>query len=256
VGVAPNKFLAKVASDLEKPDGLVVVPPGGEAAFMAPLPVRRIWGIGRVSEKRLADMGIETVGQLLAYPPETLRGAFGSEAEGLLDLARGIDDRPVDPGGDQKSIGAEVTFPEDIADESELIRVLDGLVDRVGRELREAEMRARTVRIKARYPDFTTVTRARTLPQSIASTRKIADVARELLGERLGRAGRPLRLLGVSVAGLEREGRGGVQAELFGDGGDQRRERLERTIDGIREEFGDYSVRPGDQLDAPAEDAE
>jgi DNA polymerase-4 len=254
VGVAPNKFLAKVASDLEKPDGLVVVPPGGEEAFMTPLPVRRIWGIGRVSEKRLADMGIEKVSDLLAYPPATLEGIFGSDAEGLLELARGRDDRPVEPGGERQSIGAETTFSEDIGDGSELVRVLEGLVDRVGRELREAGMRARTVRIKARYPDFTTVTRARTLPGAIVSTRKIAEAARELLDERLGRRGRPLRLLGVAVGGLEREGQGPVQAELFADAGDERREKLERAIDGIRDDFGDGAVRPGSQVVPPAGD--
>jgi len=250
VGLAPNKFLAKVASDLDKPDGFVVVRPGEEAAFMAPLPVKRIWGIGRVSAKRLSDLGIETVSDLLRYPLATLEGLFGSNAGHFLDLARGIDDRAVEPGGDQKSIGAEITFAKDIADADELRRVLDGLVERVARELREEEMRARTVNIKARYPDFTTVTRAQTLSGATASTRKIRDTARDLLEIRLERGGRPLRLLGVSVSNLEREGQKYEQGELFSERADARREKLERTIDGIKQEYGDNSVRPGDQLKA------
>jgi DNA polymerase-4 len=250
-GLAPNKFLAKVASDLRKPDGFVVVHPGEEAAFMAPLPVSRIWGIGKVSVARLADVGIETVADLLRYPPETLRSLFGSSAEHFLQLARGIDDRPVEPGGEQKSISAETTFARDIADAAELRKVLNALCDRVASELREAGLRARTVNIKARYQDFTTVTRARTLPQGIASTRLIREAARELLEERLGRAARPLRLLGMSVSNLEKEGEGPKQALLFAEAADTRREKLERAIDGIKEEFGNGSVRPGDQVGAP-----
>ncbi len=248
VGLAPNKFLAKVASDLDKPDGFVIVRRGEEAAFMAPLPVTRIWGLGKVSAKRLADLGIETVSDLLRYPLATLKGLLGSNAERFMDLARGIDDRPVEPGGDQKSIGAEITFAEDIADAGELRRVLDGLVERVTHELREKDMCARTVSIKARYPDFTTVSRAQTVSKAISSTRKIRDTARELLETRLTRGGRALRLLGVSVSNLEREGQSCEQGELFAEAGDARREKLERAIDGIKEEYGDYSVRPGDQL--------
>jgi DNA polymerase-4 len=251
VGLAPNKFLAKVASDLEKPDGLVVVRHGEEADFMAPLPVSRIWGVGKVSGKRLAELGIDTVADLLRYPLETLEGLFGSGAEHLLELAVGRDDRPVEPEGEQKSIGAETTFAVDIADGDELRRVLDGLVERVARELREEGFRARTVHIKARYPDFTTVTRARTLSGGIASTRRVREAARELLETRLGRAGRALRLLGVSVSGLEREAGRAIQGELFEDPGQRRIEKLERAIDGIKEEFGDCSLRPGSQYDPP-----
>jgi DNA polymerase-4 len=254
VGLAANKFVAKVASDLEKPDGFVIVRPGEEADFLAPLPVSRIWGVGKVGEKRLAELGIDTVADLRRYPPETLEGFFGSGAEHLLALARGEDDRPVEPEGEQKSIGAETTFAEDIADGEQLRGVLDDLVDRVARELREEGFRARTVNIKARYPDFTTVTRARTLSRTIASTRRIRRAARELLEKRLERAGRPLRLLGVSVSNLEREGQGLEQGELFEEVGDGRREKLERAIDGIREEFGDYSVRPGSQVGPPEDD--
>jgi DNA polymerase-4 len=255
VGLAANKFLAKVASDLQKPDGFVVVRPGEEQAFLAPLPVGRIWGIGRVAAGRLAGLGIESIAELRRYPPEALQGIFGSGAEQVLALARGLDDRPVEPGGEAKSIGAETTFADDIGEEAELVRALEGLVHRVGRELREAGLRARTVTLKARYPDFTTVTRARTLPKAVASTRKIAEAARGLLEERLGRAGRPLRLLGVSLSGLEPEGGGAVQTELFDDGGEARVEKLERAIDGIREEYGDSSIVPGSQVGPPGEDA-
>jgi DNA polymerase IV len=254
VGLATNKFLAKVASDLEKPDGLVVVRPGEEAAFMAPLPVRRIWGIGKVSGQRLANMGIEKVTDLLKYPVAALESALGSGAEHLLQLARGIDDRAITTGRGQKSIGAETTFAQDIAAADELRRVLDGLVERVAGELRAAGLLARTVNIKARYPDFTTVTRARTLSGGIASTRQIRDTARELLETRLMRAGRPLRLLGVSLSNLEKERESLQQTELFADVGDARREQLERAIDGIKHDFGDASLMPGSQVEAQETD--
>ena len=251
VGVAPNKFLAKVASDLEKPDGLVVVRPGEEAAFLAPLDVSRIWGVGRVAGKKLAGLGVEKIGDLFRYPPESLESLLGSYAEHLLELARGIDDRPVEPDGEAKSIGAETTFPNDVGDAAELRRVLGGLVERVARELREAGFRARTVHVKARYPDFTTVTRARTLSGATASTKRIREVAGGLLEERLGRGGRPLRLLGISVSNLEREGEGAWQGELFEDRNERRAEQLDRAIDEIKERFGRDSVRPASQVDSP-----
>ncbi len=254
VGLAGNKFLAKVASDLEKPDGFVIVRHGEEAAFMAPLPVRRIWGVGKVSAKRLADVGIKRVADLLEYPVEALASLVGSGAEHLLELARGVDERPVETGGGQKSIGAERTFAADISDADELRSVLDGLVERVARELRAAGLVARTVNIKARYPDFATVTRARTLPRGFASTRQIRDAARELLRTRLNREERPLRLLGISLSNLEKEEGSLQQTELFEEAGDARRENLERAIDGIKEDFGDYSVMPGSQVEAQEAD--
>ncbi len=253
VGVAANKFLAKVASDLEKPDGLVVVRPGEEAGFLAPLEVSRIWGVGKVAGKKLAGIGIERVGDLFKYPPETLEHLLGSYAEHLLELARGMDDRAVEPGGEAKSIGAEITFPEDIADAAELRGHLGRLVERVARELREEGCRARTVNIKARYPDFTTVTRAQTLPRGLISTRRIREVACELLEERLGRCGRPLRLLGVSLSNLEKEGQGASQGELFEDEDEKRAEKLDRAIDEIKEQFGRDSVLPGSEVEPPEE---
>ncbi len=251
VGEAPNRFVAKVASGLEKPDGLVVVRSGEEAPFLAPLDVSRIWGVGKVAREKLAGLGIEKVGDLFKYPPETLEHLLGSYAGNLLELARGIDGRPVEPGGEAKSIGAETTFPNDIGDAGELRRQLGRLVERVAGELREEGCRARTVNIKARYPDFTTVTRAQTLPEAVASTRRIREVACELLEKRLDRRGRPLRLLGVSLSNLEREGQGARQAELFEDKDEKRAENLDRAIDQIKEQFGRDSVLPGSQLEEP-----
>jgi DNA polymerase IV len=249
VGLASNKFLAKVASDLEKPDGFVVVAPGTEAEFMAPLSIERIWGIGRVTAGGLRAMGIDTAASLLCYPAENLRGVLGSGAEAVLELARGIDRRSVETGCGHKSIGAETTFNEDLADAQELDRVLVGLTDRVAGQLRTADYLTRTVSIKARYADFTTCSRSRSLKAGISATRQILEIARRLLTERLGRGGRALRLLGVSLSNLQLQGQNPRQAEMFADEGDTKRETLDRTIDNIRQEFGNDSVRPGNQFD-------
>jgi DNA polymerase-4 len=162
VGVAANKFVAKVASDLRKPDGLVVVRPGREADFLAPLPVSRLWGVGRVTAAGLEAMGVTTIGQLAAVPVAYLEARFGSSGRGLHDLSRGLDDRPVEPFAPPKSMGAEETFGRDHRDSDRLAATLREQAERVARELRDGGYAARCVTLKLRFADFSTLTRRHT----------------------------------------------------------------------------------------------
>lgn len=237
VGAAANKFLAKLASDHGKPDGLVVIEPAHGRSFIAPLPVERLWGVGRVAAEHLRAAGIATIGDLAARGEESLVAAFGPHAAHLRALALGSDDRPVVPAHEAKSVGNELTFAEDIADAAQLREVCDGLADKVARRLRADDLRARTVVLKARYPDFTTVTRSLTLPAATAGGVEIRDAARELLEARLGRGGRPLRLLGVTAANLE-HGAPADQGVLFGEPARERDHRLDEVLDQVADRFG------------------
>jgi DNA polymerase IV len=253
VGVAPNKFLAKLASELEKPDGLVVIEQGEAATRLAELPVGRLWGVGEVTERDLATRGVRLVRDLLACPPAALAALIGTHADRLRELALGIDDRPVVPDAEAKSIGAETTFARDIADRRELRDILDELVERVGQRLRAAGLRARTVQLKARYPDFTTVTRAVTLPEATARGPELRDAARELLANRLAGRGRALRLLGVTLSGFDSAAP--RQPELFPDPAAKRTERVDELLDRLQERYGKAALRRGARRRPPPDGA-
>jgi len=243
VGVAPNKLLAKLASDLEKPDGLTVVPERDTAAWLAPLPVERLWGVGRRTAPRLRALGIATFGDLQRADPDRLRRALGPVAAVRLPaLARGEDDRPVVTDREAKSIGNEVTFAQDIGDPAELRSVLDALAEKVAWRLRRAGVTARVVQVKARFPDFTTVTRRAALPHPTDRTAELRDAARRLLAKRVDRRGRPLRLLGVTAQELAPAA---VQEELFPDPRDRRRGELDRVLDAARARFGEGRLTLG-----------
>ncbi len=215
VGVAPNKFLAKLASDLEKPDGFVVVPDRDVAAWLGPLPVGRLWGVGKVAEAALAGLGIRTVADLRTFPREALLARFGDHGRHLLELAAGRDDRPVVPVHEAKSIGNETTFAEDIADAEQLRDVLDELADKVARRLRAHGLRARTVTLKARYPDFATPTRALSLPEPTDRTVVIRGAARTLLASAWAAPAAPCACWGSRPRTWSAAG--GGQASLFAD---------------------------------------
>ncbi|MFO7652721.1 MAG: DNA polymerase IV [Candidatus Krumholzibacteriia bacterium] len=236
VGIAPNKFLAKVASDLEKPDGLVVIGPGEGAQKLAPLPLRRLWGVGPATARSLHELGLHTIGDLQRCPVELLKARLGDHAEHLHRLARGEDDRPVVPAHEARSIGNEITFAEDLHEEEALLDVLDHLAEKVGRRLRQHGLTARTVTLKARFPDFTTLTRSVTRSEPTDASVVIRAEARDLLLHRLGRAGRPLRLLGVTASQLAPAGAG--QAELFPDPQLIRQRRLDAVLDAAHHRFG------------------
>ncbi|MCP4572266.1 MAG: DNA polymerase IV [bacterium] len=236
VGLAPNKFLAKLASDLDKPDGFVVVPRDDVAGFLAPLEVTRLWGVGPATAKLLADMGIHKVADLLAHPRGALVDRWGDHARKLLELAVGRDERPVIPDHEAKSIGNETTFAVDVADQEHLEEILDHLADKVARRLRRHGLSARTVTLKARYTDFETHTRSATLPEATERTVVIRDAARDLLRRRLGRRGRPLRLVGVMTSNLT--GGTPAQGKLFADPEQEHQRTLDQVMDRVHERFG------------------
>lgn len=244
VGVAPNKFLAKLASDLEKPDGFVVFTAADARERLVGLPVSRLWGVGKVTARELAAQGIATIGDLLAAPRQDLRERFGEHMDRLLCLARGEDERPVIPVHEAQSVGNEVTFDNDIDDATRLMETVDHLAEKVAWRLRRHGLTARTVTVKARYPDFTTHTRSHTLPRATHSTTAIRVTARELLTRRLGRRGRPLRLLGVTASQLETEA-APIQGELFAEPRTCREQDLDRVLDAVNERFGKVMRRGG-----------
>lgn len=242
VGVASNMFVAKVASDLEKPDGLVIVPPGREAEFLGPLPVSRLWGVGKVTASDLEAMGIRTIGQLARVPPAHLTARFGQHGPDLLDLARGVDDRAVEPDAAPKSMGAEETFGQDTRDVELLRATLREQSERVARELRAEGYAGRTVTLKLRFADFSTITRAHTgdPTQDGLSVFRAVDA----LFSRVPLA-QAVRLIGVSVSGLGPAGAG--QLSLL-EPDAMRRERLARAVDRLASRFGDRTIQPASTM--------
>lgn len=201
VGAAGNKSAAKIASDLGKPDGLVVVPPGGERAFLAPLPVGRLWGVGPKSQERLRRFGVATIGQLAELDGRILAQLFGRWGEAMGELARGHDDRPVSDRGEVKQVSRETTFSSDVSDPALLHGELRELCEAVGERLQRRSLRGRTVTIKLRRHDFTTRTRQATLPVSVQEATDVFAAARRILDAELA-PGERLRLLGVGVSGF------------------------------------------------------
>jgi DNA polymerase-4 len=242
VGVAPNKFVAKIASDLDKPDGLVVVAAGGVGAFLDPLPVRRIWGIGKVAEGRLAALGVATVAELKALGGERLRQVLGDQAGRILALARGEDERPVVRDRETRSVSQETTFASDVGDAAVLIAVARDQTAQVAWRLRRHGLRARTVQVKLRNPEFVTRTRASTLADATDVTADLWSAARRLLERELGAGFVPLRLLGVGASEIHESDPG--QLDLF-DGAHERQRRLDTVSDRINERFGKGRIRRG-----------
>jgi len=250
LGVATSKLVAKLASEAAKPvptsqgvepgPGIVEVPPGGELAFLHPLPVAALWGVGPATRARLDRLGVSTIGELAELPPASLVGALGqAHGQHLHDLANGIDEREVEPDRELKSVGHEETFAHDLTDRDALLGVLVRQADAVASRLRARVMAARTVNIKVRYGDFTTLTRSVTTTQPVASGPAIADAARRLL-EQLDVA-RGVRLLGVSASGLVE---GGGQQLSLDDVGATSWEEASQAVDDVRRRFGEEAIGP------------
>jgi DNA polymerase-4 len=246
VGVAPNKFLAKIASDLEKPDGFVVVDPQRVQEFLDPLPVGRLWGVGRVTGRVFQQLGIRTIAHLRHMPVDVLRDHFGSQGDHLWELAHGIDDRRVVPEHEAKSISHEKTFPRDIEDREALHAWLLELSDQVACRLRRHRLRARTVQLKVRFDDFRTITRARTLPAPTDVTQEIGNAVAAMFAGRMPPRALRVRLLGVGVSGLCHAGK--TQLTLFSDQQQQRQSRLDAVADSIKQKFGAGSLQRGSGL--------
>jgi DNA polymerase IV len=251
VGIAPSKFLAKLASGLDKPDGFRVIQPDEIRAVLDPLPVSKIYGVGERTAKRLEALGVTTVAQLASRSREEVMREFGASGAWIHDLAHGMDPRRVNPRREEKSHGLERTFEKDISDREELRLFLLEFCEEVSHELRHRGLRGRTVTIKARYWNFKTVTRSKTLELPVNLGKRIYGVARELL-EKLPPG--PLRLLGVQLSGLS-DVRTPVQASLFGglepsaaEAADQKLERTTAALDKLRTRFGAGTVVPGSLL--------
>jgi DNA polymerase-4 len=201
-GVAPNKFLAKIASAWKKPDGLTVIAPERVESFLQKLPVDALWGVGPVTAARLRERGIERLVDVRAADEQLLREAVGSWSEWLRNLANGIDDREVEPHHEPKSSGSENTYSQDLTDINEIRMEIDGMARDAAAWLEQKGLLCRTVTIKVRYSDFTTITRSHSTSPATRDGEDIAQRAVKLL-ERTDAAGRPVRLLGVSVHNLE-----------------------------------------------------
>lgn len=250
VGVASTKFLAKISSDLAKPDGLFVVEPGDELAVLHPLPVQRLWGVGPKTLEKLHRIGIETVGELAMLPLPVLERALG-QAQGrhLHELAHNRDPREIETSRAAKSIGNEETFAHDLTDRAAVDRELLRLADRVASRLRAAGVAGRVVSVKVRHSDFRTESRARTLPEPVDGTALLVAVARELVADIDLRGG--IRLLGIHVSGLDdpsSQHQGVLDLGLDGAASaapyDPRRDQLDRAVDAVRARFGSAAVAP------------
>jgi DNA polymerase-4 len=243
VGVAPNKFLAKLASDLQKPDGLTVITEEDKLQVLAPLPVSKVWGVGKVTERRLLEIGIRTISDLQKFPLDELRRRLGNVAELLHALALGEDDREVETEQETKSISSENTFDQDTSDLHEVCRCLLEQAEEVAGRLRREQLAARTVQLKLRYADFTTLTRRRTVPKPTQDGMVVYQVAERLLeAERI--EGKRIRLIGVGGSNLVRPE---VQADLF-DETAQKRSRLAKAIDDLRAKLGPNSIKRGSSI--------
>jgi DNA polymerase-4 len=255
VGLAHNKFLAKLASDIQKPDGMVCVDVDCVHDFLDPMPVSRLWGIGKRTAPRLKALGILTIGQLRRCDPTVLQPVLGNRSGHFLRLARGEDEREVTPNRPDKSLSHEVTFDQDIGDRAELLAELQRQAESVARRLRAEGLMARTVTVKIRDPQFRTVTRSRSLHACSSSTQTLYRMARALFENwRREHRNTPLRLLGMGVSGLEP-----AEAPDHGAGNslDRRGEKgLDRITDSINRRYGDSGLvhaqtlrrrKPGDQ---------
>jgi DNA polymerase IV len=241
VGVGPNKFIAKIASDLRKPDGLVVVERNEVEAFLQDLPISRLWGVGPKTEERLHEIGLRTIGNLRDMPRQKLVRALGSLGEHLHELSFGRDERPVAPKWEAKSVSAETTFDEDTADRVYLVKTIRELAARVGRRLRRDGQHAACVTLKLRYANFETHTKQTTMNRAIQTDEEIARLAISLFAE--FPLDRKVRLVGVGTADLTRDGVEPTQLDLFGE--PKKRETLQQTLDQIRDRFGEDSLRRG-----------
>jgi DNA polymerase-4 len=243
VGVAPNKFLAKIASDLRKPDGFLVVDQDKVQGFLDRLPVGRIWGVGRVTGQVFGRLGIRTIGELRQLPIDTLQQLFGSAGDHYWRLSHGLDDRKVVPDREAKSISHETTFAEDILDPEELHAWLVELVEQVARRLRRHELKGRTAELKVRFADFHTITRSVTLAEPTNITHELLLAGTELLRTKLPEGHLPVRLLGFGVKGFDDSSQS--QRQLFSEPDRERQRQLDVVADQIAGKFGNSAIRRG-----------
>lgn len=244
VGVAPNKFLAKLASDLEKPDGLTVIPPDPRKIqdTLDPLPIAKIWGIGPATQRKLEQRGIKTVADLRRLTQAQLKQSFGEHAQRYYRLSRGLDDRPVVPDRTAKSIGHEQTFSENLTDPDAILAIMLDQSEQVGFRLRKHQLRARGLTVKIRFGDFQTITRSTTFDTPTDITDSLYEHAKTLFRTWAASGFRSVRLVGVSAYPLTDAKE---QTELFPDPRKQKQKKLDSALDQITAKFGKRSVHRG-----------
>jgi DNA polymerase IV len=248
IGIAPNKLVAKIATEVGKkaarggkaPFALTIVPSGDEAKFLAPLPADMLWGIGPKTAARLNELGIHTIGDIANWPEAELIRLFGENGRDMAKHAQGQDDRPVMTEREIKSISQEITFSRDVRDDRSLERTLIELSAQVGRRLRKNDLAGTTVKLKIRWPDFTTLTRQVRLPGTTNLDNEIAESALGLL-RKVRKSGQAVRLIGVGVSGLGQPMR---QLELWETGGEKER-KLQEVLDELKEKYGDKAIKRG-----------
>jgi DNA polymerase IV len=243
VGVAPNKFLAKLASDLDKPDGFVVITEQNKQQILDSLPVSRIWGIGKVTADILRSKGLTTIEQLRKTPFAVLQSIFGNQAQEVLELAQGIDDREVEAMREAKSISAEETFAQDVIDKEFLLNVLFNQVEEVAQRLRAEKVEGKTITLKIRYKDFTTITRSRTMGEFTNTTKLLRQEAQTVFEEWYKKSAAKIRLLGFGVSHLRTEGSG--QQLLFSNPEDKKQKTIGEVFDKIRDKYGEDMLKRG-----------
>lgn len=249
IGIASNKLVAKIATEVGKkaakgsgpPCGLTIVPAGEEAAFLAPLPIEMLWGVGPKTAAKLASLGMHTIGDIASWPQANLSHSFGESGRDLARRAQGQDERMVITEHEAKSMSQETTFARDVRDDAALRRTLRELSEEVAHNLRRSTLAGATIKLKLRWPDFTTLTRQATLPQRTDEGNTIYRQALELLNS-VRKPGRAVRLIGVGVSGLGPPIR---QLELW-DNQTEKSRRLRDAIDALREKYGDKVIQHGD----------
>ncbi len=249
-GVATCKLIAKIASDFQKPDGLTVVEPGKEQAFLAPLPISKLWGVGKATQKNLALLGVYTIGDLAKLPPDLMHKKFGKHGIHLYQCALGLDDREVTPEHDIKSVGHEETFTNDLTALEDIYRELLTLAVKVGRRIRRYELTGKTITLKVKYQDFTQITRSLTLAKATSDNQQIFKYAKELMKKT--RAGaKPIRLLGISLSNLENIGTPEQIGLFSGKKEKEKRTRLHKAVDTIVDKFGPDRLVPAALIKSP-----
>ncbi len=248
IGIAASKMVAKIATEVGKkaakgagpPFGLTIVPTGEEAAFLAPLPAEMLWGVGPKTSARLTELGMRTIGDIAKWPESEMIRMFGENGRELAHHARGVDDRPISTEREVKSISQETTFSRDVRDDKALEKTLRELAGQVAQSLRKNNLAGSTVKLKLRWPDFTTLTRQTTLANPTDQDEEISKVALELM-KNVRRNHQAVRLIGVAASGL------GPPIRQLGlwDVGTEKSRRLQEAVDGLREKYGDQVIGHG-----------
>jgi DNA polymerase-4 len=248
IGIAPNKLVAKIATEVgkkaakggEPPFGMTIVPAGEEAAFLGPLPTEMLWGVGPKTAKRLAELGIHTIGDIAHWPEDELIRLFGENGRDLAQRARGQDDRPVVTEHEIKSISQETTFTRDVRDDKALQKTLLELSAQVGRRLRKSGLAGTTVKLKIRWPDFTTMTRQTTLTHATDQDDEIGEVALDLM-RAVRKSGQAVRLIGVGVSGLGPP----IRQLALWDFKSEKSRKLQEAVDELQEKYGKGVINRG-----------